>query len=49
MIYGGAGNSYDAKGVLYDPKNKTATLIKGDSASTEILPMNNTSYGTKYK
>ncbi|RXY96692.1 hypothetical protein D8X55_02895 [Malacoplasma penetrans] len=49
MIYGGAGSSYNGKAILYDPKTKTASLLNGNSSSTEILPMGDASHGSNYK
>ncbi|WP_229503127.1 lipoprotein 17-related variable surface protein [Malacoplasma penetrans] len=49
MIYGGAGSTYDAKGILYDPKTKTAELIKGNSAEKSILPIGDNSFGENYR
>ncbi|RXY96703.1 hypothetical protein D8X55_02955 [Malacoplasma penetrans] len=49
MVYGGAGSSYNAKGILYDPTTSSASLISGDSSNSNILPLGNATYGSKYK
>ncbi|BAC44057.1 conserved hypothetical protein [Malacoplasma penetrans HF-2] len=49
MIYGGAGSTYNAKGILYDPTSKISSLIEGNSSNNTILPLGNSSYGSSYK
>ncbi|RXY96054.1 hypothetical protein D8X55_04875 [Malacoplasma penetrans] len=49
MVYGGAGSTYDAKALLYDPDTDTLTQISGNSNNTTILPIGDSTYGQKYR